>query len=206
MFRGSVQSNHFDGERHALGHYGVMSPEGLLPVTLYDNENDDDVFSGEVNLFGDVELFGREHTLFFGFDYAHYDGFQQQGNMTASGERTGFGVDNLDFSLLPARPANIRAYDAATLPAGSFDDLGVFKYKYDNKEYGATAQAILKPTDDLKVILGVRYSKAELATVEQCCSVVEYDLPFGPYQRIDTDGWTYQAGLTTRSRRRSMAT
>jgi TonB-dependent siderophore receptor len=196
MFRGSVQSNHFDGERDALGHYGVMSPDGLLPVTLYDNENDDDVFSGEVNLFGDVELFGRDHTLFFGFDYARYDGNQQQGYLIASGELTGFGVNNLDFGLLPARPGSVRAYDADTLPEGSFDEVGLFKGKYDNKEYGATVQSILKPTDDLKIILGVRYSKAELATVEHCCSTVEYDEPFGPYERIDTDGWTYQAGLT----------
>jgi outer membrane receptor for ferric coprogen and ferric-rhodotorulic acid len=196
MFRGSVQSNHFDGERNALGHYGVMSPEGLLPVTLYDNENDDDVFSGEVNLFGDVELFGRDHTLFFGFDYARYDGSQQQGNLTASGERTGFGINNLDFGLLPRHPATIADYDVNTLDPDSFDDVGVFKYKYDNKEYGATIQTILKPTDDLKIILGTRYSKAELATVEGCCSIAEYNEPFGPYQRIETDAWTYQAGVT----------
>ncbi|MBL8271920.1 MAG: TonB-dependent receptor [Steroidobacter sp.] len=196
MFRGSVQSNHFNGERNALGHYGVMSPDGLLPVTLYDNENDDDVFSGEVNLFGDVELFGRDHTLFFGFDYARYDGSQQQGYLVASGETTGFGINDLDFSLLPRHPSSIGAYDPDQLPAGTFDEVGVFKGKYDNKEYGATLQAILKPTDDLKVILGARYSKAELATSEACCSIEEYRAPLGPYQRIEADAWTYQAGMT----------
>lgn len=198
MFRGSVQSNHFDGERHALGHYGVMSPEGLLPVTLYDNENDDDVFSGEVNLFGEVELFGREHTLFFGFDYARYDGSQRQGYLVASGERTGFGINNLDFSLLPRHPATIRDYDADRLVPGTYDEVGLYKGRYDNKEYGVTVQAVLKPTDNLKVILGTRYSNAKLATVDMCCSMEEYDYdgPFGPYQRIETDAWTYQAGLT----------
>lgn len=196
MLRGSVQSNSFEGERNALGHYGVMSPDGLLPVTLYDNENDDDVFSGEVNLFGDVELFGRDHTLFFGFDYARYDGTQEQGYMVASGELTGFGVNNLDFGLLPRRPASIRGYDPSFLPPGTFDEASIFKGKYDNKEYGATLQTVLKPTDELKIILGARYSNAELATIDMCCSAVEYDAPYDPYQRIDTDAWTYQAGLT----------
>lgn len=196
MFRGSVQSNHFEGERNALGHYGVMSPAGLLPVTLYDNENDNDVFSGEVNLFGDVELFGRDHTLFFGFDYARYKDEQQQGYLVASGELTGFGINNLDFGLLPRRPPTLRDYDVGSLEPGTYDEVGLFKGKNDNKEYGATVQAILKPTDDLKVILGTRYSKAELAKAEGCCSVVEFDEPFGPYQRIDTAEWTYQAGLT----------
>ncbi len=198
MFRGSVQSNHFDGERNALGHYGVMSPEGLLPVTLYDNENDDDVFSGEVNLFGDVEMwFGRETHCSSDFDYARYDGNQQQGYLIASGELTGFGVNNLDFGLLPRRPGSVRAYDPDTLPEGSFDEVGLFKGKYDNKEYGATVQSILKPTGRLERSSSAcatrRRSWPPWNTAVRRWSTTSRS---GRIERIDTDGWTYQAGLT----------
>jgi iron complex outermembrane receptor protein len=130
-----------------------------------------------VNLFGDVELFGRNHTLFFGADYAklpserryHYaDGY--------IGADTGFSILDPDYSLLAPRYLLVGDYPYLILSTTRLEMMGV------------SAQAILRPAERLQVILGARYSEDEIQS--------RSGEPLGPVQTTKADAVTTQAGIT----------
>jgi outer membrane receptor for ferric coprogen and ferric-rhodotorulic acid len=55
-----------------VGNFDPISadPGDSTDMNIYLIEERNPAYSGEVNLFGDVEIMGREHTLFFGIDAA----------------------------------------------------------------------------------------------------------------------------------------
>lgn len=193
-FRGSVQSNEFNSKRHTGWNPAVIEPDGAMLVELYESDSDDDAFAAEINLFGEVPLFGRDHTLFFGVDYAHYEGERRLGAVGATSETTGFGLNNLDYSVLPPHPGRPRFTEDDLVP-GTYDYFIQLKNGYDNKELGGTVQLMLNPHDKLKVILGTRFSRADISTATVCCDLESYDAPLPPFNEVKTEAWTYQAGL-----------
>ncbi|MBL8269822.1 TonB-dependent siderophore receptor [Steroidobacter sp.] len=118
---------------------------------LYARDQDRDVRAVEVNLFGDIELFGRDHKLFFGADY----------NEIRSEQRSGFeflpgGFANSLFNAFTPNYSAIPAYRSLS-DYSFYEDVG---YQIDLA--GVTAQLILNPIERLHVLLGGRYSQDQL--------------------------------------------
>jgi TonB-dependent siderophore receptor len=118
---------------------------------LYGRDQDRDVRGVEVNLFGDIDAFGRTHKLFFGADY----------NEIGSKQRSGFeflpgGYANSLFNAFTPNYAAIPPYRRLA-DYSFFEDVG---YAIDLA--GLTAQLILNPLDRLHVLLGARYSHDKL--------------------------------------------
>jgi TonB-dependent siderophore receptor len=108
----------------------------------YGGANEHELYGAEINLFGKVPAFGREHTLFFGVDY----------NDTSSQSRTAGMFSFPTFNLFNP--------DYSVPPPASFDDYEYFYgFETDTQLFGATVQLITKPTDRLSVMLGARYSR-----------------------------------------------
>ena len=133
-----------------------LDDPGTFRQELYDNNQQEDLWGVEANLIGDVELFGREHTLFLGLDYAKRDlrEIYAFSYLDANG-----GVSEISgvTTQIPLSELNSGLVQNLVLPA--FDD---FYYQTDasieNVYAGFTAQLLLRPTDDLTVMLGGRLS------------------------------------------------
>lgn len=151
---------------------------GLSDSIVYRYDADGYTYAGEVNLFGDVSLFGRKHTLFFGVDYASGDERSTTGSEYLVGADTGFSILNPDYDVL--RP-----------PVGGYPT--VFKREADSEASGITAQALIRPLDGLTVILGTRYSRDVQSSRTACC---DPDGVLGPTDELKEEEWTYQTGVT----------
>lgn len=108
------------------------------------------IVSAEVNLFGDVNLFGRAHTLFFGIDYAELG--DARGSLAVVDSNVG--AANTVLNIFDPD------YEAARrLVTLSPEQLNAFTPSVTNTVYfGTTAQLILKPLDRLSILLGGRFS------------------------------------------------
>ena len=133
-----------------------LDDPGTFLQEIYDNVQQEDLWGVEANLIGDIELFGREHTLFLGLDYAERDlrEIYAFSYMDANG-----GVSEISgvTTAIPLSELNSGLIQNFVFPA--FDD---FYYQTDasieNVYAGFTAQFLLRPTDDLTVMLGGRLS------------------------------------------------
>jgi iron complex outermembrane receptor protein len=176
--RANLQYNDLS-ERHNSGNatYPTLA-DGLTGVSIYALDEDDQVYAGEVNLYGDVELGGRSHTLFLGMDYAKLD----NENMFADDSLTdtGFSILHPDYSLVPVHD--------------EFSDYSFFfGEKAETEQIGVTVQVILRPTERLTAILGGRYSRDVEDARSSCCAL---DSPYGASERIVDSDVTFQTGAT----------
>lgn len=182
--RGSVQYNSVDGTLTEFIPAG-LDPDGTALIdAAYARNDEDDVYSGEVTLFGDVEMFGRNHTLFLGMDYSS----QKFAHVSATDYLFyGFNIFDPNPELIPPR------HSLTDYPE-------FFNQRQRNEEAGVTAQAVLRPSDALTVILGARYTRndtdlrtrvGEMALLNDLAVV-----PFGAAETIDSDEVTVQAGVT----------
>ncbi|MBL8265269.1 TonB-dependent siderophore receptor [Steroidobacter sp.] len=106
--------------------------------------------SGELNLFGDFNLLGRDHTLFLGVDYAQSSYFESA--LTNRGGN--FGPEEAVLNLF-----NPDYEAAAQLITLTDAQRNTFRGgRTDNTYFGVTTQVILKPTDRVSVFLGGRFS------------------------------------------------
>ncbi|ROL65926.1 TonB-dependent receptor [Pseudomonas chlororaphis] len=100
--------------------------------------NQGDQYSANLNLSGKFPLLGREHELVLGGDYQKelYDNLRGIGAQTAVIDVYGFDPASLDKPEVPYRN----------------------RYRYDNYQRGLYATTRFNLSDELKLILGSRYS------------------------------------------------
>jgi iron complex outermembrane receptor protein len=178
-----------------LGAYsGPIEPDGETPLYMYFTEGGGDAYAGDVSLFGNVELFGREHTLYAGIEYSRDD----------FGRLTGFGllgpgsfnIYSPDYSALPSLPRAAAPYlDLGTPGYGG----GIYQDHSLYEEKGAVLQAILHPVDRLSVLLGARYSSFDVSYRSACCDETALEpLPsgFAGIAGYSDDDLTFQFGTT----------
>lgn len=183
QLRGNVQYNRVRGSADAFQSWNT-DESGETFAYLYGRDQEDQVYAAEVNLFGDVELFGRRHTLFFGADYAKLNTDTLD---LGEGGPAGFSILDPDWSAIPSHRL--------------WSDYDFF-YDYQNHRRisGATAQALIRPVDGLIVSLGLRYShdvadfRIRSGTPEQIPDVS--GVPFGDWSTLEANKLTRQAGLT----------
>lgn len=155
---------------------------GFTNAELYAWDTENEVYAGEVNLFGDVELGGRTHTLFFGADYANLQEDSDYYFTDVFGADDGFSILQPDYSL-------------RTFPAqrGDYESLSITS---DRREMsGVTMQTLLRPVDDLIVSLGVRYSHDVLRSRAACCDI-DSTVDGLPAERSSQNKLTKQLGVT----------
>jgi len=186
--RAHAQYNRVRYRSDAFGVNGPFDQNGFAYFSyVYGQDNVQDLYGSEVDLFGQVELFGREHTLFFGLDYSHI-GFEERGGVTLLSE----GFDSSTFNIF--RP------DYSAVPRQGLDS---YAYLYDTDNdtelFGATVQLILNPADRLHILLGGRYSGDRLTTRERGGTRDPGDSiddkPFDK-NRLTFNNFTMQTGLT----------
>ena len=128
----------------------AYSPGGLTPdgtASIYGSifEIDRDVWSGELQIAGGVELWGREATVALGADWNENEysrrGAYTYGDPAANIYTGGF--------ALP---------DPATLTPG-------FRTQGDATSRGAYVQGQVRPTDRLSILAGLRYDEVRLDTL-----------------------------------------
>jgi len=150
---------------------------------LYTDEKEDSLYAGEVQLYGDVELFGTRNTLFFGVDYQHQKSDILQG---VGAEFTGFNIFEPRYDL---SAPHLRVSDYATFSQNHSEI----------EEYGLTAQVFLRPIDGLTLQVGARYSDAKLSSDRRDMADTTLEefrnQPFGRFQ-TDTRKTTVQLGTT----------
>jgi TonB-dependent siderophore receptor len=177
-----------------VGAYNTIpsNKKSVTNIYTYFGEENDATYSGEVDLFGDVELFGHKQTFFLDVDgerlkysYAPYAGG------FLSGQSTGFNIYNPNWSLIPAA---LSGSYSAFAPGGLYGPNGglVYDFKRFQDNTGATAQAILRPWDPLTVNLGVRVSKSEEIASTRCCTYETHLQPYPAY----TDYYPAQGATT----------
>jgi iron complex outermembrane receptor protein len=151
-------------------------------VCAYDKETS--VYSGEVNLFGDVHILGGDQTLFFGSDYAIQNQHELSGDTT---QDYGFNAYHPDYSVYTPAFTTIESMDSFT------------EEKIHKIDYGLTAQAILRPVKGLTVVGGVRYSNATNRDSVRSGATSEIGDYFGAPYGVRTTKYhavTFQTGAT----------
>lgn len=144
------------------------------------------VSAGEVNVYGDVEFFGRKHTLFFGADYSSITN-PQPGLYTSAEPPSTVSIFDPAFNTSVPQIADLSGY--------SF----FYQYQEQQKDSGLTAQAILRPIDRLTVLLGGRYSRDDYSYPSRfgfSSSVIDSNTPYDVTERkknkvIGQGGITY---------------
>ncbi|MFJ5483593.1 TonB-dependent siderophore receptor [Pectobacterium actinidiae] len=130
-----------DGESIGVFGNGVagVGDSGTARLNNYiARENTSNQYSANVNLSGFFPLFGRDHELALGGDYLkeHYD------------NRLGTSAQTSEVNVYSFEPSSIADLD---VPYRS-------RYLYDNYQRGVYATTRFHLRDDLKLILGARYS------------------------------------------------
>ena len=149
--RASAQKNDIESTLNQFVTGGPLDEHGFAYFTsAYSSLSDASYYGGEVNLFGDFELFGRRHTLFLGADY-----IDTQVDQLWGGSSLSFGYADSLF--------NAYAPDYSAAAFRSFTDQDYLADNLSSQDvYGITAQLIVRPTDRLSVLLASRYSHSEL--------------------------------------------
>jgi iron complex outermembrane recepter protein len=155
---------------------GPFDQDGFAYIVYaYGKEEEASLYGAEVNLFGKVELFEREHTVFFGVDFNDVD----LGRSYAfDGISRGYG--NSVFNAFTPD------YTAFGPFSGLEDYSSVFDIYGGSSFFGITAQLIANPTDRLSVLFSTRYSKDQLLFGGD--GIEAFDETFNE--------WVYQTGFT----------
>jgi iron complex outermembrane receptor protein len=178
--RGSVQYTKTEAANNGLLLF-LTDPDGFTDSLAYARDLDSDAYSGELNLFGDVEAFGRSHTLFFGADFAAEDWhLHSRWADYIIGTDSGFSLFAPDYSLLD-------------IPRSRAGYPGLYQEKRRHEMSGLTAQALIRPTDRVTVSLGTRYSHDVQSSRSACCGPGGTLTPDG---ELEEDAFTHQAGVT----------
>jgi len=190
--RANAQYSTVKMDVHAYSPETIDHDGWLESTSLYAEDGKTKVFSSEVNLFGEVEIFSDEDVLFFGADYSKSDdsGLSAYTGLTREKNNLSFNIFDPDYSQ-----SNVPAHT-------TLDDYDtIYNSESISKEYGATVQALLHPTEDLSFMIGSRYSVSSDYYAENTGgskSIAEaLEAPLTP----DDDNETYknvtiQAGLT----------
>lgn len=181
MLRASAQHNkqNFLKNDEESGFIDVnFQPQG---ASVTRNDNHYKVDGGEVNLYGDVQLFGRTHTLFFGADYSSIK-------------------NPLLYTSVDVASPNIfdPGFNTAVPPITNLQDYTFFfQRRLVQKNSGLTAQAFLRPIDGLTLLIGGRYSHDDNGDSIKCCDsgVLDGSIPFSTV-KLKTDEVTIQTGAT----------
>jgi outer membrane receptor for ferric coprogen and ferric-rhodotorulic acid len=161
---------------------GYLQADGVPMFAFVErNDNGFTLDGAEVNLYGDVELFGRNHTLFLGADYSTLKNpllYSNYGVATPS-------VFDPTYSTATPRPA---------FPG---DYTYFFQRRLEQENIGVTAQAFIRPTDKLTILLGGRYSRDDNAdsTRGGDVTVLGSDTPYDLVD-LETSVFTFQSGVT----------
>lgn len=183
------------GDTKNLGAYsGSVAPDGDVPLYMYYTDGGGEAYAGDVSLFGDVEWFGRKHTLYVGLEYSRDDFGRVVGaGLLGPGS---FNIFHPDYSALPRLPRNPAPYLDLGTP-------GYSGYIYQDHtlyvEKGLVLQSILHPTDKLSVLLGARYSSFDLSSRSICCGPEALEpLPsgFAGTAGYSDNDLTFQVGTT----------
>lgn len=156
-----------------------------LSSTIERCDCDYEVNAGEVNLYGDVELFGRTHTLFFGADYSSIIN-PEPGLYTSLDVTSTVSIFDPNFNTAVPRPGSVSDYSL------------FFQYSEKQKDSGVTAQVVLRPIDRLTVLLGGRYSRDDYSYASRfgfSASVIGSNTPYGITER-KKDKVIGQGGIT----------
>jgi TonB-dependent siderophore receptor len=180
-----LRANAQHSEQNFLYHdlfAGFLQANGVPLVSFAQrNDNDSQSEGGEVQLFGDVELFGRTHTLFFGADY--------------------FDISNpLVYSTSDAAPPSVfdPTFNTAVPPVAGLDDYNFFfGRRLSQRNSGVTAQMFLRPAEGLTLHVGGRYSEDK--NTDRIRIAGSNDLFEGAEETtalLNTHAFTLQTGLT----------
>jgi iron complex outermembrane receptor protein len=190
MLRANAQMQGFDVLNKGQFSVGGITEVGDIMMYMYARDEDSESYSGEVTLFGDVEALGRAHTLFLGFDYNRLKRHEVSTWGNPPDQPTTVNAFDPDYSVFRPFPDSIDEYP------------GVWQSRGDNKEFGLTGQAVLRPSDRLSVMLGARYSDYEANYVgDGTLNPLPHDIGAGiasglyGFQYSNT-ALTYQAGVT----------
>ncbi len=195
----SVAGEHYDAKFKQkflwVGDFSPISTDrtAKTDVYLYWESERDTQWAGEVNLFGDVEAFGHKQTLFFGADRTESVlGVEPYAGEYVGGNATGFNVYQPNWSLIPDPGWSTAAF----YPGGSYG--GAFATSYNRVEIneGVEFGALLRPSDNLTINLGTRYSRDTEDLARSCCNepLPPQTFEASPPVRPNQSAWTYQAG------------
>lgn len=186
--RGNLQYGRIDVKTRGIYNVGPYDDQGFAYFTsAYAEDGKNEIYGAEVNLFGDVELGGREHTLFFGLDYARIDDHSRTATLPLAAGYPGNVFDTKDFSFL-----------RGIAPYTRFSD---YDYVYDEDRetvmYGGTVQLIVRPTDRVSVLLGARASHDTLVGHSRFAPTAQEldQTPFVKTRDFTFQEITAQAGL-----------
>jgi TonB-dependent siderophore receptor len=189
--RGHAQANRVQYVSDAVSVGGPFDQDGFAYIGYaYGQDDEASLYGAEVNLFGKVELFEREHTVFFGLDFNKLENTRRFGQ-------------NVLFQLYPNSIFNAFAPDyTAVAPFSVLDD---YSYLYDTDDdtslFGATVQLIAKPTDRLGMLFSARYSRDTLKTRERAGTPPANgddinQLPFVSVNNETFNEMVFQTGVT----------
>lgn len=168
---------------------------GETDLEIFGGDNESEIKSAEINLYGDIEIGGRNHTLFLGADV--YDTETEGASPYAwLGTNTGFSIYSPDYSVLPRTQRSLRDYTSNNPALAATDYVEVYGALNGYREVGLTAQTFLRPVDGLIITLGARYAEFEDFRVGTCCDLDAYDAGYGPKDYFRNYATTYQAGVT----------
>ena len=189
--RAHAQHNEVDQWINGFYTGGPIDQNGMTYYNeIFASTSDNELDGAELNLFGDVEAFGRRHTLFFGIDYSRIrgDGKSDFGSNYGEGFASSvFNVFDPDYSAVPALTPYTTGYGFCGDSVSG------------TKLFGATVQVILRPTDRLSLLLGGRHTSDKIVETYR-----DAEGPFSnvalatPYQLIDSkfSEEVFQGGLT----------
>lgn len=187
VVRAHAQYNRVDYKSNSFAVNGPFDDEGYAYFGYgYGWDNDNSLYGTEINLFGNFQAFGREHTLFFGVDYARITEHKRLGYAPTFGgfESSVFNFYHPDYTAVPE------------LALSEYP--GIYDERNETVLYGGTVQLIMHPTDRMSVLLGGRESKSTLLEKERggdVMSVVD-TLPFNTAADLSFHKFTLQSGVT----------
>jgi len=147
--RANTQLSNVKMDVHAFSPETIDHDGWLESASLYAEDSKTKVFSSEVNLFGEVEIFDEEDVLFFGADYSKSKdtGLSAWSALNSKSKNLSFNVFEPDYSENTVKShTSLDDYDT------------IYNSESISKEYGATVQLLLNPTDKLRFTVGGRYS------------------------------------------------
>jgi iron complex outermembrane receptor protein len=176
--RAHGQGSKLEQSTHNFYAQGPFDENGFAYFTsAYGTEAETKLYAGEVDLFGDVELFGREHTLFFGVDYTKVSNALRLafGGLSFGYEGSAFNALEPDYGAVP--------------PMTDVND--DFAYVYDSDDetalFGATVQLIAHATDRLDVLVGGRQTKDRFVNRSRGGALSGSEVDALSFSRVDTE-------------------
>lgn len=147
------------------------------------NRTSNTLYGGEINVFGDVHFLGGKHTLFFGADYSRirFPILAAHAQIERLSMR-----DPAYVTAVPRRP-DLKDFDT------------FFQRLLFQEDFGATAQALLRPFKGLTLMLGARYSRDRISDEVRTGSIdLIDDHTAAPFRKsgLTTGKMTFQAGAT----------